>query len=92
MRPECIDVDVTSGGELNGLVRRREYLGSEFYIYVKVDSSENLLTVKLSPDRAEEIKDGTKVSLKPQLSHVLLFDDQGQRLRSKTQESCDDKN
>lgn len=86
IRPECIDVDVTSGGELKGLVRRREYLGSELYVYVKVDNSENLVTVKLSPDRAEEIKDGIKVSLRPQLSRVLLFDDQGQRIRSKPQE------
>ena len=92
MRPECIDVDITSGEGVKGLVKRREYLGSEFYIYVKVDSSENLLTVKLSPDRAEEIKDGTKVSIRPQMNRVLLFDDQGQRLRLKPQEFRDVKN
>lgn len=71
IRPEHMSL-VESGGDLSGRIELVEHLGSEAYAHLQLSSDQTII-VK-APARTE-LKDGQEVSLKIDISEMILFNE-----------------
>lgn len=75
IRPEHLElVEEGEPNCLSGQVSMTEHLGSDTYAYVALDGQDDLLTVRLSGDRAVRGKDRVGVKFDPTMLHVFAED------------------
>jgi multiple sugar transport system ATP-binding protein len=75
VRPEHLElVEAGTPNSLSGHVTMTEHLGSDTYAYVALDGQEDLLTVRLSGERAVRRNESVGVAFDPAMIHVFAAD------------------
>jgi multiple sugar transport system ATP-binding protein len=84
IRPEHCEVQASHGprlaGELGGIVRHRENLGSDLFLHVEADGGGPHIVARGAPEIADTVPPGACVVLRPRPGRALLFDRAGQRI------------
>jgi multiple sugar transport system ATP-binding protein len=84
IRPEHCEVQASNGarlaGELGGIVRHRENLGSDLFLHVEADGGGPRVVARAAPEIADTVPPGARVVLRPRPGRALLFDRAGRRI------------
>lgn len=71
--PEC--------GAIEGRVRMIEHFGSDLFVHIEVAGSSDLMVARLSTVHTQQIEDNHVIHVRVASEDVLVFDEQGQRVR-----------
>jgi multiple sugar transport system ATP-binding protein len=67
---------------VSGRVRLVEHMGSDVLVHLDVPSASDLFVVRLSLERASRIQIGETLRLRLQTELLLVFDEDGRRIRT----------
>jgi multiple sugar transport system ATP-binding protein len=84
VRPEHCEVRASDGsrlaGDLGGIVRHRENLGSDLFLHVEADGGGPRIIARSAPEIADTVPQGARIVLRPRPGRALLFDRAGRRI------------
>lgn len=66
---------------LHGTVRHVEHLGADMLVHLEVRGARDLVIARASPATGGRLRNGDGVDLAPEAGSVLLFNDEGKRIR-----------
>jgi len=84
IRPENIEVSKDQHRGFRCILKRREYLGSELYLFLKPDGGDENVIMRAPIDQARKIENGEIVYARANENRVLLFDQDGRRVEQNT--------
>ena len=87
IRPENIGVGKDQHGGFRCIVKRREYLGSELYLFLEPEGGAENVIMRAPVDQAREIESGEIVYVRANENKVLLFDQDGGRVEQNVDNS-----
>jgi multiple sugar transport system ATP-binding protein len=80
IRPENIEVGKDQHSGFRCIVRRREYLGSDLYLFLEPEGGFENVIMRATVDQARKIESGEIVYVRANEKKVLLFDQDGRRI------------
>ncbi|WP_407175606.1 ABC transporter ATP-binding protein [Bradyrhizobium sp. STM 3562] len=84
IRPEALQFANNAGpGVISGSVRMVEHMGSDLFVYLEVAGVKPPLIGRLSFERVPHVVPGQRLHLSVRSEHILLFDSDGRRIRSR---------